>query len=76
MINSGTVDIHIEPYTHTNKYSSEPIVVVCYSCCFAMLQKLEVIFISILVNQQLVHYASFLVISFDLFSRSHVLASP
>ena len=25
MINSGTVDIHIDPYTHTNDYSSEPV---------------------------------------------------
>ena len=34
MINSGTVDTHIDPYTHTNEYSSEPLVVVCYSYCF------------------------------------------
>jgi hypothetical protein len=39
MINSGTVDIHIDPYTHTNEYSSEPLVAVCYSCCFAICYK-------------------------------------
>ena len=54
MINSGTEDIHIDPYTHTNEYSSEPLVA---------------------VNQQLVHYASYLVSSFVLFSRFHVPAS-
>ena len=24
MINIGAVDTHIDPYTHTNEYSSEP----------------------------------------------------
>jgi hypothetical protein len=39
MINSGTVDTHIDPYTHTNEYWSEPLVVVCYSCCFVIFYK-------------------------------------
>ena len=39
MINIGAVDTHIDPYTHTNKYSSEPPVAVCYSCCFAICYK-------------------------------------
>ena len=76
MINSGTVDIHIDPYTHTNEYSSEPVVAVCYSCCFDdMLQTPEVRLIGIPVNQQLVHYASYLVTGFVLFSRFRVPAS-
>ena len=40
-----------------------------------MLQKPEVRFIGIPVNQQLVHYASFLITGFVLFSHFHVLAS-
>ena len=39
MINSGAVDTHIDPYTHTNEYSSEPPVAVCYSCCFTIYYK-------------------------------------
>ena len=39
MINIGAVDTHIDPYTHTNEYSSEPSVAVCYSCCFAICYK-------------------------------------
>ena len=39
MINIGAVDTHIDPYTHTNEYSSEPPVTVCYSCCFAICYK-------------------------------------
>ena len=39
MINIGAVDTHIDPYTHTNEYSSEPPVAVCYSCCFAICYK-------------------------------------
>ena len=39
MINIGVVDTHIDPYTHTNEYSSEPPVAVCYSCCFAICYK-------------------------------------
>jgi hypothetical protein len=39
MINIGAVDTHIEPYTHTNEYSSEPPVAVCYSCCFTIYYK-------------------------------------
>ena len=39
MINIGAVDTHIDPYTHTNEYSSEPPVAVCYSCCFTIYYK-------------------------------------
>lgn len=39
MINSGTVDIHIDPYTHTNNYSNEPVVTECYSYCFTICYK-------------------------------------
>ena len=39
MINIGAMDTHIDPYTHTNKYSSEPPVAMCYSCCFAICYK-------------------------------------
>ena len=77
MINIGAVDTHIDPYTHTNKYSSEPPVAVCYSCCFAICYKLpEVRHVGIPVDQQLVHYASYLVTGIVLFSRSRVMASP
>ena len=76
MINSGTEDIHIDPYTHTKNYSSEPLVVVCYSCLLRdMLQIPEVRLIGIPVNQQLVHYASYLVPGIVLFSRSRIPAS-
>jgi hypothetical protein len=30
MINIGALDTHIDPYTQTNEYSSEPPVAVCY----------------------------------------------
>ena len=76
MINIGAVDTHIDPYTNTNKYSSEPPVAVCYSCCFAMLQIPEVRHVGIPVDQQLVHYASYLVTGIVLFSRYRVPASP
>ena len=39
MINIGAVDTHIDPYTHTNEYSSEPLVAVGYSFCFAICHK-------------------------------------
>ena len=39
MINIRAVDTHIDPYTHTNEYSSEPLVAMCYSCCFAICYK-------------------------------------
>ena len=75
MINIGAVDTHIDPYTHTNKYSSEPPVAVCYSCCFAICYKPEGRFTCIPVDQRLVHYASYLVTGFVLFSRFRVPAS-
>ena len=76
MSNSGTVDTHIDPYTHTNKYSSEPPVCrVLFLLLHDMLQTPEVRFIGIPVDQQLVHYASYLVTGFVLFSRSRVPAS-
>ena len=77
MINSGTVDIHINPYTHTNEYSSEPVsFCVLFLLLHDMLQTPKVRLIGIPVDQQLVHYASYLVTGFVLFSRSRVLASP
>ena len=76
MINIGAVDTHIDPYTHTNEYSSEPPVAMHYSFYFAICYKTpEVRFIGIPVDQQLVHYASYLVTGFVLFSRSRVPAS-
>ena len=39
MINIGAVDTHIDPYTHTNEYSSEPLVAVSYSYCFTICHK-------------------------------------
>ena len=39
MINIGAVDTHIDPYTHTNEYSSEPPVAVSYSYCFVICYK-------------------------------------
>ena len=76
MINSGTVDIHIDPYTHTNEYSSEPVVCrVLFLLLRDMLQTPEVRLIGIPVDQQLVHYASYLVTGFVLFSRFCVPAS-
>ena len=76
MINIGAVDTHIDPYTHTNKNSSEPVVWrVLFLLLHDMLQTPKVRLISIPVDQQLVHYASYLVTSFVLFSRSRVLAS-
>ena len=39
MINIGAMDTRIDPYTHTNEYSSEPPVEVSYSCCFTIYHK-------------------------------------
>ena len=76
MINSGTVDIHIDPYTHTNEYSSEPVVCrVLFLLLHDMLQTPEVRLIGIPVDQQLVHYASYLVTGIVLFSCYRVPAS-
>ena len=76
MINSGTVDTHIDPYTHTNEYSSEPVVCrVLFLLLRDMLQTPEVRVIGIPVDQQLVHYASYLVTGFVLFTRFRVPAS-
>ena len=76
MINSGTVDIHIDPYTHTHEYSSEPLV---YCMLFLLLRDMlqipEVRFNAIPVNQQLVHHVSCLVTGFVLFYRSRVPTS-
>ena len=73
MINIGAVDTHIDPYTHTNEYSSEPVVCrVLFLLLRDMLQTPEVRFIGIPMNQQLVHYSSYLVTGFVLFSRSRV----
>jgi hypothetical protein len=77
MINSGTVDTHIDPYTHTNEYSSEPLVCrVLFLLPCDMLKTPEVRLFGIPVDQQLVHYASYLVTDFVHFSRSRVPASP
>ena len=75
MINSGTVDTHIHPYTHMNKYSSEPPVAVSSSFYFAICYKTRGEIYRIPMDQQLVHYASYLVTGFVLFSLSRVLAS-
>jgi hypothetical protein len=76
MINSGTVDIHIDPYTHTNEYLSEPVVCrVLFLFLCDMLQTPEVRHIGLPMDQQLVHYASYLVTGFLLFSRFRVSAS-
>jgi hypothetical protein len=73
MINSGTVDIRIDPYTHANEYSSEPVSCrVLFLLRQDMLQTPGVKLIGIPVNQQLVHYASFHVTDFVLFSCSRV----
>ena len=76
MINIGAVDTHIDPYTHTNEYSSEPPVAVSYSCCFTIYHKHLMRHVGIPVDQQLVHYASYLVTGIVLFSRYRVPASP
>ena len=76
MINSGTMDIHIDPYTHMNEYSSEPIVChVLFMLLHDMLQTPKVRLIGIPMDQQFVHYDSYLVTSFVLFSRFCVPAS-
>ena len=68
------MDIHFDPYIHTNKYSNKFVVIECFSCFFVICYKPELIFSGILMNQQLVHCASFLVTGFVLFSRSRVPA--
>jgi hypothetical protein len=77
MISIGAVDTHIDPYTHTNEYSSEPPVAVCYSCCFTIILQIpEVRHVGIPVDQQLVHSDSYPVIDIVLFSRYRVPAPP
>ena len=75
MINIGAVDTHIDPYTHTNEYSSELLVAACYTCCFMIYYKTRGEIYCIPVDQQLVHHARYLVTGFVLFSRFRVPAS-
>ena len=76
MINSGTVDTHIDPYTHTNKYLSDPLVCrVLFLLLHDMIQNPEVRLVGIPMDQHVVHYASYPVTGFVLFSRLRVPAS-
>ena len=63
MINIGAVDTHIDPYTHTNEYSREPPVAVCYSCCFTICYKTRGEIYRIPVDQQLVSFIGTIQIS-------------
>ena len=75
MINIGAVDTHIDPYTHTNEYSSEPLVVECYFFYFAICYKTRGVIYQHPRGSTLVHDASYLVAGIVLFSRSRVPAS-
>jgi hypothetical protein len=75
MINIGTVDTHIDPYTHTNEYSSEPQLPCAIPVASRYVTNTRGEIYCIPVDQQLVHYASYLVTGFVLFSRFCVLAS-
>ena len=75
MINIGAVDTHIDPYTHTNEYLSEPPAAVCYSFYFAICYKTRGEIYRHPHRSTLVHNASYLVVGFVLFSRFRVTAS-
>jgi hypothetical protein len=76
MINIGAVDTHIDPYTHTNEYSSEPPVAVSYSFYFMICYKTRGEIYRHPRGSTLVHNASYLVAGFVLFSCFRVPASP
>ena len=68
MINIGAVNTHIDPYTHTNKYSSEPpVAVIPFDSRYVTNTRGEIYCIP--VDQQFVHHASYLVTGFVLLSR-------
>ena len=76
MINIGAVDTHIDPCTHMNEYLSEPPVAVSYSFYFAICYKTRGEIYRHPRESTLVHYASFLITGFVLFSCFRVSASP
>ena len=75
MINSETVDIHVDPYTHTNDIRVN--LWLSYAIPFASLYftKPEVRYIGIPVSRTHAHYTGLLVTSFVLLSRCRVPAS-
>ena len=75
MINIGAEDTLIDPYTHMNEYSSEPQLLCAIPVASRYVTKTRGEIFCIPFDQQLVHYASYLVTSFVLFSRFHVPAS-
>jgi hypothetical protein len=75
MISIRAVDTHIDPYTHTNEYSSEPQLPCAIPIASRYVTNTRGEIFCIPVDQQLVHYASYLVTSFVLFSRFRVPAS-
>ena len=56
MINSETMDIYIDPYTHTNSYRVNFLFPCAISFASRYIQKLEVRLIGIHVKQTLNHY--------------------
>jgi hypothetical protein len=75
MISIGAVDTHIDPYTHTNEYSSERQLPCAIPVASQHVTNTRGEILCIPMDQQLVHYASYLVTGFVLFSRFRVLAS-
>ena len=75
MISIEAVDTHIDPYTHTNEYSSEPQLPCAIPVASRYVTNTRGEIICIPVDQQLVHYASYLVTGFVLFTRFCVPAS-
>ena len=75
MINSGTMDIHVDPYTHTNDIRVN--LWLSYAIPFASryFTKPEVRYIDILLSHSHAHYTGLLVTGFVLLSRYHVPAS-
>src|SRR3990170_392960 len=78
MINIGAVDTHIDPYTHTNEYSSEPQLPCAIPVASQYVTNTRGEIFCIPVDQQLVHYASYQFCSLFLFlcSGIAVIKSP
>jgi hypothetical protein len=69
MISIEAVDTLTDPYTHTNEYSSEPQLPFAIPVASRYVTNTRSEILCILVDQQLVHYASYLVTGFVLFTR-------
>jgi hypothetical protein len=75
MMTIEAMDTHVDPYTHMNEYSSEPKLpcAIPVASRYVINTRGEIFYIP--VDQPLVHYASYLVTGFVLFSHFRVPAS-